>query len=95
MLTDTIDKFLLDNSISLFGITGTFTIILIGIIAYLSFKLGKKQVADSYNTNRVQCTDYTNEMEKKRFSLSIFRNDLLQWKTFKYKLSLLATKKSL
>ncbi len=67
MLTDTIDKFLLDNSISLFGITGTFTIILIGIIAYLSFKLGKKQVADSYNTNRVQCTDYTNEMEKKGF----------------------------
>lgn len=67
MITDAIDKFLLDNSISLFGITGTFIIIIIGIIAYLSFKLGKKQVPDSYNTNKVQCIEYTNEMEKKGF----------------------------
>jgi len=66
MTTDAIDKFLLQNSIGLFGITGTFAIIMIGIIAYLSFKLGKKQVQDSYNTNRVQCTDYTSEMEKKK-----------------------------
>ena len=71
MLTDTIDKFLLDNSISFFGITGTFVIIIIVIIAYLSFKLGKKQVPDSYNTNRVQCIEYTNEMEKKVFLINI------------------------
>jgi hypothetical protein len=67
MTTDTIDKFFLENFISLFGITGTFVIIMIGIIAYLSFKIGKKQVPDSYNTNKVQCIDYTNEMEKKGF----------------------------
>ena len=67
MTTDAIDKFLLDNSISFFGITGTFVIIIIVIIAYLSFKLGKKQVPDSYNTNRVQCIEYTNDMEKKGF----------------------------
>ena len=67
MTTDTIDTFFLENFISLFGITGTFVIIMIGIIAYLSFKIGKKQVPDSYNTNKVQCIDYTNEMEKKGF----------------------------
>lgn len=64
-MTNTFENFLLNNTISLFGITGTFIIVIIMIIAYLSFKLGKKQVPDSYNTNRVQCNDYTNEMEKK------------------------------
>ena len=67
MTIETIEKFMLDNSISLFGMTGTFVLVVIGIIAYLSFKLGKKQVPDSYNTNRVQCSHYTDEMEKKGF----------------------------
>lgn len=65
--TDTFEQFMLENSIGLFGITGTFILVVIGVIAYLSFKLGKKQIPDSYNTNRVQCSDYTSEMEKKSF----------------------------
>lgn len=65
MATDTIEKFMLENSIGLFGITGTFILILIAVIAYLSFILGKKQVPDSYNTNRVQCSEYTEKMEKR------------------------------
>lgn len=63
----TVEAFILNSSISLLGVTGTLVIVAMGIIAYLSFKLGKKQVPDSYNTNRVQCSDYTNEMEKKGF----------------------------
>lgn len=65
MSNHTFEDFILNSSIGLFGISGTFIIIVILIIAYLSFKLGKKQVPDSYNTSRVQCTKYTNEMEKK------------------------------
>ena len=62
----TVEGFLLSNSISLLGSNGTFIIVIIGIISYLSFKLGKKQIPDSYNTNKVQCNDYANEMEKKK-----------------------------
>ena len=67
MTTETIAKFLLDNLIGLFGNNITFFIVLIGIVAYVFFRLGKKQVPDSYNTNRVQCNDYINEMEKKGY----------------------------
>lgn len=63
---NSIEAFVLNNSINFLEITGTFIIIIIGIIAFLSFKLGKKQTLDSYNTNRVQCNQYTNEMEKKK-----------------------------
>jgi len=44
---------MIDNAKSIFGATGTFVLILTGGLVYLAFKLGKKQVPDSYDTSKV------------------------------------------
>ena len=61
------EKFILDNSIDIFGITGTFIVLLISGIIYLAYKLGQKKFPDSYNTDKIQCDKYAESMEKKGF----------------------------
>ncbi|MFA7091278.1 MAG: hypothetical protein WC149_05475 [Arcobacteraceae bacterium] len=61
------EDFLINNSISIFGITGTFIILVIGIVGYLSFKLGQKKIPDSYNTDNAQCEKYASSMDEKGF----------------------------
>jgi hypothetical protein len=56
---------MIDNTVSVFGATGTFVLILIGGLVYLGFKLGQKQVPDSYDTSKVQCDIYSDAMNRK------------------------------
>ena len=65
------EEFMIKNAVSIFGITGTFIVLIISIVAYLAFKLGKKQVPDSYNTDRAQCKIYEDEMNKKMVPFQI------------------------
>jgi hypothetical protein len=57
---------MIDNAVGVFGVTGTFILILIVGLIYLTFNLGKKQVPDSYDTNKVQCDIYSDSMNKRK-----------------------------
>ena len=67
------EMFILDNSVDIFGVTGTFVVLLICVIVYLAYKLGQKKVPDSYNTNKIQCDKYTESMEQKGFPYQILQ----------------------
>ncbi len=60
------EQFMIDNAKGIFGATGTFVLILIGGLVYLAFKLGKKQVSDSYDTSKVQCDIYSDAMNQRK-----------------------------
>ena len=55
---------MMDNAVDIFGITGTFVVLLIFLSVYFAYKFGQNKVPDSYNTNRVQCDKYSEKMEK-------------------------------
>ena len=57
---------MIDHSNEFFGATGTFILILFGGLIYLAFKLGKKQVPDSYDTSKVQCDTYSDAMKQRK-----------------------------
>lgn len=59
------ENFMLDNAVDIFGITGTFVVLSIFVIVYFAYELGKKKMPDSYNTDKIQCDKYSENMDNK------------------------------